>query len=79
MLVAHAATGCTATRYDRYCETRENVSGSNRYSISGNKTADRIGGVAATVTGENLSVYTCVCARICSARLAEKRARISIA
>lgn len=48
-------------RHDCYYETRENVSGSNRYSISGNKTADRVRCAAATtdIGWEFIGVYTC--------------------
>lgn len=46
-------------RHDCYYETRENVSGSNRYSISGNKTADRVRVPRQQqISVENLSVCT---------------------
>lgn len=51
-------TRCTR-RHDCYYETRENVSGSNRYSISGNKTADRVRVPRQQqISVENLSVCT---------------------
>lgn len=46
-------------RHDCYYETRENVSASNRYSISGNKTADRVHTCfVQQIALENLSVCT---------------------